>query len=667
MANSAANQDPEAHQQEILAKIARNRQMAEKLAAMKAERANASSNRSSSNANTSVSPETAGRLGQKMKKNKGAKGYFNAKKAVILGLVATIAVTTAGNVFSVNSSSDKRQSSGKTLSTEAFAEDGAANTPNKANPSDVGDGIDEFADRFEASGQISVDYESIAGHSTYHGQFASEDGTTYNSEKNSNVSFGEALKSGVSEAEMKEDFTERMAQPAQLAATYTYMHQKTTDPNFGVDNIDYDNPNDLIDVMESNPDLHQEVYDYVVDVINDNELSESTVTGSFNNYFMDSEFDTGDVDTSHMEVVGCTTEEDGTKVYLINYNWADAEGNIHTDTFTFKEKCGGQPLDQIEFTSGVRQISDPEPDSAGNESTGKEDTGKEDTGKEDTGKEDTGKEDTGKEDTGSEDTGSENTGDEDTGSESTGNEDTGSEGTGSEDTGSEGTGSEGTGSEDTGSEGTGNEGTGDEGTGTESTGTEGTGVEDTGVEGTGDEGTGTETSLEEKNEAAEIENAGDHVTQLDLDENTTPATTIEQDQANFDAIEQQRQEDAAAAAEAAKKAEEQAAAEQQAAIEAEQRRQQEQAAAEQQAAAEAEQRRQQEEAAAEAAKKAEEQAAAEQQAAAAAEAQRQAEQAAREQAQREADERAAAEQAAAEAQADNTQEQRAADFENGNF
>lgn len=203
-------------------------------------------------------------------------------------------------------------------------------------------------------------HESIAELSTYKGQFASEDGRTFNKNKINTVAFGESLKSGLTEDEMKEELGDRMLQPAQLAATYYYMQEKTSNPNFGVEDAKFKTPDELTDAMKSDPELHQKVYDFVTGTINDNKLSEGTVKGTFNNFYMTSKFETGDVDTSKVEVVGCTTKEDGTKVYKLEYTWADEEG-VHTDTFTFKERCGGQPLDEKDFTTTVRHIPEEEP------------------------------------------------------------------------------------------------------------------------------------------------------------------------------------------------------------------------------------------------------------------------------------------------------------------
>lgn len=206
----------------------------------------------------------------------------------------------------------------------------------------------------------SEDKESIAELSTYRGQFASEDGSTYNDEKGAKVNFGEALKSGAPEAEMKDDIINRMVQPGQLAATYFYMQEKTTNPNFGVEGAKFSNPDELLEAMEKDSDLHQRVYNYVKNTIKNNKLAEDTKTGVFHNFFMDSQFETGNIDTSNVEVVGCTTNEDGTKVYSLMNTWEDKDGQIHVDIFTFKEACGGQPIDQIDFTSTVRQIPSPE-------------------------------------------------------------------------------------------------------------------------------------------------------------------------------------------------------------------------------------------------------------------------------------------------------------------
>ena len=86
---------------------------------------------------------------------------------------------------------------------------------------------------------------------------------------------------------------------------------------------------------------------------------------------------------------------------------------------------------------------------------------------------------------------------------------------------------------------------------------------------------------EPKNLEAEQKNAGDVVTPLELNEEVTPPTTIEQDQANFEAIQQQQAEDQARAEEAARAAAEQAAREQAAAAEAERARAAEEAARQQ--------------------------------------------------------------------------------------
>ncbi|MBQ3474544.1 cell envelope integrity protein TolA, partial [Candidatus Saccharibacteria bacterium] len=240
--------------------------------------------------------------------------------------------------------------------------------------------------------------ESISDISTYKGLFASEDGSTYNPLKHGKYNIGIELESGATEEEMKEDFSGRQIQPGQLAMTYHYMQQKTTDPNFGVDGAKFDNPDQLLEAMESDSDLHQRVYDYVISLINDNNMRENVFTGTAHNYYADSKFETGDIDTSNVEIVGCTTHENGTKIYELSVNWTDEQGNIHTDVYKFKERCGGQPLDLINFTTSVRQIpedeiEDDDPgDKPGDDNPGDDNPGDDDPGDDDPGDDDPGDE-----------------------------------------------------------------------------------------------------------------------------------------------------------------------------------------------------------------------------------------------------------------------------------
>ncbi len=204
--------------------------------------------------------------------------------------------------------------------------------------------------------------ESIRDRSTYHGMFASEDGSTYNSEKHGKRCFGEALKSDASEDEMREDLESRLLQPGQVAASYYYMQEKTSDPDFGVEGAKFNTPDDLLEAMEKDPDLHQRVYDYVKSIMDKSSYDEATLKGKYHNFYMDSAFETGDVDTSNVDVVGCTTYEDGTRAYVLRYVWMDENKIEHTDTFMFKERCGGQPVDEFDFTRTVRQVDPPQED-----------------------------------------------------------------------------------------------------------------------------------------------------------------------------------------------------------------------------------------------------------------------------------------------------------------
>ena len=215
----------------------------------------------------------------------------------------------------------------------------------------------------EDSQEDKEDGESIHDRSTYHGHFASEDGKTYNSEKAAYANFGESLPSGLSESQMKEALGERMIQPGQLAGTYWYMQEKTNNPNFGVEGAKFDTPDQLLEAMEANPDLHQKVYDFVMSIIRGGNMAEDTIGDHNlrNNMYMVSNFETGDSDTSNVDVVRTVTDEYGRKVYTVTFTWVEEDGTKHTDIFTFKEICGGQPLDLIEF-KGLEEIPNPDPD-----------------------------------------------------------------------------------------------------------------------------------------------------------------------------------------------------------------------------------------------------------------------------------------------------------------
>lgn len=183
-------------------------------------------------------------------------------------------------------------------------------------------------------------------------------------------------------------------------------------------------------------------------------------------------------------------------------------------------------------------------------------------------------------------------------------------------------------------------------------------------------------TLEAKDPAKQIENAGEFVDQQPIDNTVTPPTDLEDDQENFKAIEEQEKEDAEKEAEAAKRAAEQAEAEKRAAEEAERRKQEEEAARQAELDRlkdEEERKRAEEEAAAaqaaadEAARVGAEQAS--EQATENAEQvnQQQAEEAAREQAQEQANEQAKENEEEAAEHADDSAGERGNIFDNGGY
>ena len=336
-------------------------------------------------AETQNSSEVARKTAEKAKRNQALKEFLKKKSTKVIAIVLAAVITVSAAAVGISSLIHKNKANV------------APSAPEKQTEESVGDnhGYDEtILDDFDnTGGENKESKESISDISTYKGLFASEDGSTYNPLKHGKYNIGIELESGATEEEMKEDFSGRQIQPGQLAMTYHYMQQKTTDPNFGVDGAKFDNPDQLLEAMESDSDLHQRVYDYVISLINNNNMKENVFTGTAHNYYADSKFETGDIDTSNVEIVGCTTHENGTKIYELSVNWTDEQGNIHTDVYKFKERCGGQPLELINFTTSVRQIPEdeiedddpgdkPDDDNPGDDDPGDDDPGDDDPGDE---------------------------------------------------------------------------------------------------------------------------------------------------------------------------------------------------------------------------------------------------------------------------------------------
>ena len=297
----------------------------------------------------------------KAKENRGLKGFLSKKATRVAAAVMAILIVAGIGVHHVSKFGIGNNEQNKMTGNEELYKYNNRQALEAPEP--------DAPIIFEDTGE---EKESISDISTYKGQFASEDGTTYNSDKNAKYNFGKPWATGISESEEKEQFKDGMSQPGQLATTYVYMQQKTTDPNFGIDGVKFDDPNALIKAMNEDGELHQKIYDYITELADKNKMSEDTVNGLFHNYFLDSKFETGDVDTSNVEVVSGDTIEHDTKVSILEYRWIDENGNEHTDTFMFKKPCHGQPLDQkTDFTTKVRKIYDPEtpPPGGGGSST----------------------------------------------------------------------------------------------------------------------------------------------------------------------------------------------------------------------------------------------------------------------------------------------------------
>ena len=327
-----------------------------------------------------IRPEGATSTGEKkpaskeIDKAKESKPLGRVLTRVVAGVLAAAALTVGGIAYFNNQNADTDE----TLPTdgpkanageEADAGETEAPAPSPADnyeptSSNAGTPVEEESPEENLEEDNGEQEKNIAEISTYHGMYASEDGSTYNNEKRNKLNFGPSLKTGVSEDEMKDDLTGRLVQPAQLAATYNYMKDKTDDPSFGVEGADFDNDNDLIEAMEKNPDLHQKVYDFTCNFIRNNSMREDKVSGTFSNKLIDNDFETGDSDTSRSEVVAFSTEENNTPVYILESvgggggDGGDGGGGGNKVIYyIFKGPCGGQPIDEKKFLN-LRQVTE---------------------------------------------------------------------------------------------------------------------------------------------------------------------------------------------------------------------------------------------------------------------------------------------------------------------
>ena len=303
---------------------------------------------------------------EEAKGNKAVRGALTTKAKIaivaaagVLGLAITgVAISYAAHQNDAEPTDNPKANAGE----EADAGETEAPAPSPADnyeptSSNAGTPVEEESPEENLEEDNGEQEKNIVEISTYHGMYASEDGSTYNNEKRNKLNFGPSLKTGVSEDEMKDELTGRLVQPAQLAATYNYMKDKTDDPSFGVEGADFDNDNDLIEAMEKNPDLHQKVYDFTCNFIRNNSMREDKVSGTFSNKLIDNDFETGDSDTSRSEVVAFSTEENNTPVYILESVGGDGGGGNKVIYYIFKGPCGGQPIDEKKFLN-LRQVTE---------------------------------------------------------------------------------------------------------------------------------------------------------------------------------------------------------------------------------------------------------------------------------------------------------------------
>lgn len=215
----------------------------------------------------------------------------------------------------------------------------------------VGDEEDSSAESSEAEHQYGERYENIAEVSTTHGHFANEDGTGYNEEKDNNYCFSAGYELTDNEQNRKDQICEELVQTETLGTYYTYFGEHAEAAgldNYGVDGIDYKNANSVIDAIENDDEKHQDVYDYVYDLIqNENtHVSQEKISGHYANYYMTADFSKGDLDESKdLTVVGCYTDESDTDVFNTSFALENSSGVLIKFDGDLKVVCT-QPIDE---------------------------------------------------------------------------------------------------------------------------------------------------------------------------------------------------------------------------------------------------------------------------------------------------------------------------------
>ena len=196
--------------------------------------------------------------------------------------------------------------------------------------------------------------ESLHDRSTYCGAFASEDGSTFNQAKVGRHAFAERFDaSDMTEEEIRTEWLEGdgMNQFAARAAVYYDIATHTENPNFAVDGADFENPNELTQALMNDEDLDQRVYDALEIFAYNSNIESVTTSDTRYTYGMDCQFETGNADTSQVNLVAYEVQGER-EVLEFTYYWMEDDGKtLHSETHRYGEPCGALQPEHAIITS----------------------------------------------------------------------------------------------------------------------------------------------------------------------------------------------------------------------------------------------------------------------------------------------------------------------------
>ena len=213
----------------------------------------------------------------------------------------------------------------------------------------AGEDATEAAESTEANSEKAEAMERVGSHL---GRFASEDGTSYNHEKQKPNDFdafskrvGEFGHENLSDDEIKDELFKNATQ---LDATLTGNVLRAMDAGISFDGLTPGMSDDeLQKAISENPDLKKSVVERMDQIFSEGKLSRDYISGTvYNEYAVSYNFDYANPDS--YDCVQCQTQESNTPVYVVNFDGAD---------MMWKYMCS-QPVTYVEIP-GVPEVTTP--------------------------------------------------------------------------------------------------------------------------------------------------------------------------------------------------------------------------------------------------------------------------------------------------------------------